>query len=77
MQALQAVWLVAKAATLRSAQLPRPTEVVAVVQALVPLLQVSVDAVVASAPKVRPHPTEALMALAAAATAALLRVSTP
>jgi len=45
---------------------------VVVVQALVLLLQVSVDAVVASALKVRPHPTEAFMAVVVVVLVSLL-----
>ena len=70
MQVLRVAIQAAKAGTLRSAQsLPR-TAAVAAVQVLAQLRLVPEGAEVASALKVRPHPTEALTARAAAATAA-------
>ena len=66
-----------RVATLRSAQLLQHTEAVVVVVALVLRLQVLADAEAASVRRVLQHPAEALMALAAAATAALLPESVP
>ena len=71
----RAVIQAVRAVTLRSAQLLQHTEAVVVVVALVLRLQVLADAEAASVRRVLQHPTEALMALAAAATAALLLAS--
>ena len=77
MLVLRAVMQVVRAAILRSAQLLQPMEAAVVVQALVLLLILLVDAVVASALKVRTHTTQVLMAVAPAATAPLLLESVP
>ena len=69
--------LAGRAGILRSAHLPQHMAVEAVVQGQALLLILLVDAVVASALKVRPHPAEALMALAAEAVALRLLVSVP
>ena len=75
MQVLQAVMLVVRAVTLRSARLPQPTAVEAAAMGKGLLLRVSVDAVVASVRRVQMRPLQGLMAQEAEAVAVRLRAS--
>ena len=77
MLALQAAITEGKAAILRSAQSPQPTAAVAVVLALVLLLQVLVDAEAASVQKAPLRPHRAHMAQGAGAVAVRLLASAP
>ena len=72
MLVLRAAMMALRVETQHLVRLPRPMVVGAVAVGKGLLLILLVDAVVASALKVRTHTTQVLMALAAAATAALL-----